>query len=187
MAQVLIQGNGTVSLGSVESEEDLKLRPGININPPSEDGTCDCCGRHISELKPFGKAGDPLVGDFDGAFLVKTWRRDGPYDNEAVAAMEEAESFYRNEGFKEPLDWMVRKYGKERGEDLHWKAQFWGSVGSSWECRDCIILNEDGYFAKLRERGFTNNPEDFIVIPQDELRSIEELREILQKGKPIDD
>ena len=33
---------------------------------------CECCGRR--NMKPFGKAGDPLVGDFDGALLVKTFR-----------------------------------------------------------------------------------------------------------------
>lgn len=44
----------------------------IWINPPPADNRCECCGsRHISELKPFGGPGDPLVGDFSGAFLVK--------------------------------------------------------------------------------------------------------------------
>ena len=36
--------------------------------------TCDCCTRHISELRPFGKAGDPLKGDFEGAYIVKVYR-----------------------------------------------------------------------------------------------------------------
>jgi len=43
----------------------------IWINPPPVDNRCECCGRNISELKPFGGPGDPLVGDFSGALLVK--------------------------------------------------------------------------------------------------------------------
>ena len=50
----------------------------ILINPPPEDGKCMICGRHVGELKAFGRAGDPLLGDFSGAKLVKTWREDYP-------------------------------------------------------------------------------------------------------------
>ena len=46
----------------------------ITINPPPKDRNCECCGRNNTEIKPFGKAGDPLVGDFDGALLVKNFR-----------------------------------------------------------------------------------------------------------------
>lgn len=38
----------------IKNEDDLKLKPGLNINPPREDGKCDCCERSIHELKPFG-------------------------------------------------------------------------------------------------------------------------------------
>ena len=44
------------------------------INPPPIDNCCECCGRHISELKPFGGPGDPLVGDFSAALLIKHFR-----------------------------------------------------------------------------------------------------------------
>ena len=67
MGENIIENDVAISLGSIYGEEDLKPRPGlINIYPPPQDGECDCCGKHISELKSFGKAGDPLVGDFDG-------------------------------------------------------------------------------------------------------------------------
>ena len=39
--------------GSISNEKDLKIKAGNNINPPPVDGTCYCCGRHISELKTF--------------------------------------------------------------------------------------------------------------------------------------
>jgi hypothetical protein len=80
MATTIFENNGIISLGSIATEKDLQLGNGFYINPPPQDGRCDCCGRHINELSPFGKAGDPLVGDFDGAYLVKRWRAEGPPD-----------------------------------------------------------------------------------------------------------
>jgi len=51
-----------------------KKKTVLHINPPPQDRRCECCGKHTSELKPFGKAGDPLVGDFDGKLIIKTFR-----------------------------------------------------------------------------------------------------------------
>lgn len=75
-------------------------QPTIQINTPPSNLCCERCGKHISKLKPFGKAGDPLVGDFDGARLVKTFRCEF------------------------------------RGTDCE-------QVGASWECRDCIIQDDE--------------------------------------------
>lgn len=58
----------------MKGEKKLK----ILINPPPSGRRCECCGKHISELKPFGGPGDPLVGDFRGALLVKTFRQEFP-------------------------------------------------------------------------------------------------------------
>ena len=151
MAEKLFEMTGFISLGSIESEEDLVLGPGMHINAPPETGRCQCCGRHISELKPFGKAGDPLVGDFDGALLVKIWRPMGPYDEEAEEAMNEAQKCYQKDGYEDSLDWMIDKYGKEKGERLNFTAQCHACTGSSWECRDCICLDDDQYFEKMRQ------------------------------------
>lgn len=51
-----------------------KKKPILHINPPPQDRKCECCGIHMSKLKPFGGAGDPLVGDFKGSLLIKTFR-----------------------------------------------------------------------------------------------------------------
>jgi hypothetical protein len=149
MTEMLFEQKELVILASVKSEEDLKPRPGINLNPPPVDGRCECCGRHISELKPFGKSGDPLVGDFDGDYLVRRWRPDGPYDEESEFAWEEAERCYKQEGFKHPWEWVERKYGKKRGQEMCFNVQLHGSIRKSWECRECAVLNEEEYFEKL--------------------------------------
>ena len=52
------------------------MKAGILINPPPRDRRCECCRKHIDELKPFGGKGDPLAGDFRGALLVKTFREE---------------------------------------------------------------------------------------------------------------
>jgi hypothetical protein len=67
--------NGIVALGAVSNKEGLKPSGHIRINPPPNDGKCEVCGRHMSQLDPFGGPGDPLVGDFSGELLVKRYRR----------------------------------------------------------------------------------------------------------------
>ena len=53
------------------TERNLPLPPGsYGELPPGVDVMCDICHRCDSELKPFGGAGDPLVGDFQGALVV---------------------------------------------------------------------------------------------------------------------
>ena len=140
------------SLGAVSKEEDLNWRPthGPSINPPPGDGRCEVCGRHMSELTPFGGPGDPLVGDFTGEILVKKWRPVGRYDEEAARAAEEAER--EVEESEDPLPWYISKYGKEKGEILYHTWEAYNLIGASWECRDCIVLDLDEYFEKLDQR-----------------------------------
>ena len=150
MAQILFEKNGVVSLGAVSKKEDLSQPYRISINPPPNDGRCMVCGRHMSELIPFGGPGDPLVGDFSGELLVKKFRPDGPYDAEAEEAWEKAQKVTNDED--DPLPWFIANYGEEKGKRLYWAGQLYGSIGKSWECRDCYVLDDDEYFEKLRQR-----------------------------------
>ena len=71
MKKQLIENEIVMSLENIEPEEGLEPRPDlVNTDPPPQEGKCDCCEKAVSELKPFGKAGDPLVGDFDGILLI---------------------------------------------------------------------------------------------------------------------
>jgi hypothetical protein len=97
------------------------------INPPPQDHRCEVCGRHISELKPFGGRGDPLVGDFTGAFLVKRFR------TVALRLTDEQMDDYR------------KKHGDKYAEAYD---QAMNTAEASWECRDCIVLSAEDYFKK---------------------------------------
>ena len=151
MAQYLFDHGHAYSLGSISTEEDLKGAPrrGVSINPPPKDGRCDCCKRHIRDLPPFGKAGDPLVGDFSGMKLVKVWRRDFPKDAEAEAIY--ARFFTDSDTEEEHQNaWarLVQQYGEAKANNIRGAVHAAGQIGSAWLCRECVVLDEAQYFAR---------------------------------------
>jgi hypothetical protein len=122
----------------------------ISINPPPSEDTCDCCGRPVRELKPFGGAGDPLRGDFSGDLLVKKKRPAGPRDE----AAERIYSEYFREGqtdtgraIAEKL--LILRSGQKQAARIIGTVHAAGCVGSSWECRSCAILDNAEYFDVL--------------------------------------
>jgi len=144
---------GVKFLIGVTEEKDLKLRPGININPPPSDGRCDCCGRYLSELKPFGKAGDPLVGDFNGVLLLKTFKPDFPPDEEAERILDEFfQGCHSEEDHRRARKKLIQTYGEEEAERMQLRVSASNQIGSFWLCRDCIILEDDEFYGTLFER-----------------------------------
>ena len=154
MTEILFEYGKSISLRAISKEEDLNQPGGILINPPPRDGRCEVCGRHISELSPFGGSGDPLIGDFSGELLVKRWRTEAPYDEAADRAWKE----FRKEGPEQddPFPWFFSKYGRETAIKFYWWEQLYGSLRPSWECRDCIVLDEDEYFEAIDKRSKEN-------------------------------
>ena len=115
------------------------MKQEIHINPPPQDRCCECCGKNIKDLKPFGKEGDPLVGNFEGALLVKTFRAMARHDEKLDKEVEKVK------------DWeKLFKENKKKAEDLSFYDQLVNTVSASWECRDCIVLGEE-YFKKRGE------------------------------------
>lgn len=96
---------------------------------------CYACGKDEEELEPFGGVGDPLVGDFNGRKLVKTYRAlyEGPNIEKYEVILDELNPNASN--IKELED----KFGLEEVEKAFNYDQAKNTVGSSWECRDCII------------------------------------------------
>ena len=140
------------NLGSISKEEDLKVRPGINLNPPPSDGRCDGCGRLLSQLKPFGKAGDPLVGDFDGALLVKKYRAFAPRTTFYETIWDE---FFRNcstaSDFQKAEEKLAQKYVGKNANNIIGYIEAASFVSASWECRDCIVLGGCEFAEKSRD------------------------------------
>jgi hypothetical protein len=155
MGVTFIDEDGTFSFASIDSERDLLPRVGVvNLNPPPKDGRCECCGRHMSELSPFGKVRHPIFGDLEGALLVKKWRKLQPSDARP-------QSVHGEMIVKGPTGTLLengKKYLIERSGDgmaeeirlYHFSGE--NRVGSSWECRDCIDLDEEEYLERLRQR-----------------------------------
>jgi hypothetical protein len=152
MAEIMIKTDRAISLGSIDGEEDLKPRKGIiNINPPPADGRCYCCGKHISELMTFGKAGDPLVGDFYGALLVKKFRTALPAPSIEISEIYERlfGSCETKADYERAESRLAREYGQKDADDIMILISGASQVDASWECRDCIVLDMDEYFEKL--------------------------------------
>ena len=112
----------------------------IAINPPPADKCCMHCGKHIDQLAPFGGAGDPLVGDFTGAKLVKTFRGMCPTMPEYEEIL--GRIFVSGEEDNHLAE-IEAEVGVERVEAAMLYDQVHNTVSASWECRDCIILDYD--------------------------------------------
>ena len=142
MAKVMFGINGIATLDSIDSEEDLKIR--CIINPPPSDGRCRCCGRHITELKPF---------DFDGALLVKRFRECMAPDKRLDATWGiytwncESEDDYRK-----AKERMIQELGEKEAKLIDTYVQASGTTTPSWECRDCYFLDSKTYHEKIYER-----------------------------------
>jgi hypothetical protein len=155
MGTTLINRDGKFSLASIDNEQDLLRRAGVvNLNPPPKDGRCECCGRHISELKPLGKARHPIFGDVGGALLIKRWRKLSPHD--ARPKIVHGEMFVKWPAgtiLENGMRYLIEQSGDGQAEEIrlyHFSGE--NKVGASWECRDCLDLDEEEYFERLRQR-----------------------------------
>ena len=112
------------------------------IDPPPANGRCQACGKHFSELLPYGGPGDPLRGDFGGAKLIRVFRADWkPSETEAEIEeiskrVRQAEPGLTEEEYKNAVDEIASG----------------GSVGAIWLCRDCVLLDEEQIDAVYKRR-----------------------------------
>jgi hypothetical protein len=151
MTKILSHENGMV----IWKEVDLELDPGIDFLVPRDDYEgvfrCDCCRRHINQLKPFGKAGDPLNEDLDGVLLVKTFRSyEQPMDEESKIIREylrtcSSKSEEDSAIAEKTREKLVKKYGEDGAEQVLMTYQLCFPPIKSWECRDCMCLSDKQY------------------------------------------
>lgn len=110
---------------------------------------CDCCGRHLDELRPFTE-GDPVTDYFNGKLLARRDRPDAPPTEEVNKIMDEFfGSCITYEDHQKAKEKLIQKYGEEEAENL-WTFAFFldGLFKPSWECKDCIVLDTHQYFEK---------------------------------------
>ena len=143
---------GVDQLNELKAKRKNKMTMGIN--PPPSNGCCECCGRNIKELKPFGKAGDPLVGDFNGAILVKTFRTMANPTGKDKERIDRLMDIYGLEAEgkvtpKEITELLKKEFPGKELESYNLLAQLSQTVSASWECRTCILLSDEEYSRKL--------------------------------------
>jgi len=114
---------------------------------------CHSCHRHFTNLRSFGGPGDPCVGDFSGAVLIKRWRPSAP-----ILSQDEKQDY-------------LTKYGQAAFDNLEDASQ---SIGSTWECRDCVILESDTKWAAM---AYSGEP----VFPWADLEECKKIREEIRK------
>lgn len=106
------------------------------------DGRCERCRRHFSELKPFGKSGDPLVGNVEGLFFVNINRTLVPYDPESDRLWAEYFDKCQTQDDKEEArKAFIQQFGEEELEQLEWYMYLSCQLERFWLCRDCVILD----------------------------------------------
>jgi hypothetical protein len=146
------------NLESNSKKEEFEGKGKINKKPPPPIyDRCDCCGRHISELTPFDKTDDPLVGDSDGELLMMTRRRLTAYDEEAEKAYNHVKKQMKKEAQENdcPSKWFKKIYGEELGGRYSITVEAYRQVDYGMECRDCVLLEGDDYFEQLEKTYLT--------------------------------
>ena len=133
---------------SVQNEDDLESKLIFYIDRPPWHIRCFCCLRHIDELDAFGGPGDPLVGDFTGAKLVRIYRSWCPHNEEFERILDEAKEKYLADGFANGDAWIVAKYGKEMALEIETYTEEVGYIRKNFECRDCIVLDDNEFYEK---------------------------------------
>ena len=141
----------TVTEGEKKMSKAIKQKE-INIDEQPDYRCCYCCGRHISELTPYGEPGDQAA--FAGASLVRNYRPFAPFDEVVEKKLKEA---YRccDNGHGNAEKWLIKKWGEKETERLFFIEAAYNQIETSYECRDCIILSTEEYYEKIHERFYS--------------------------------
>jgi hypothetical protein len=140
-----MQKNKVMDSVSAQKKSELEA---INNELRLAGARCNCCGKSADKLKSFGGPGDPLVGDFNGALLVKKKRPAYVLTEEENKLIEENQEIVACDE-KEAIKLPKEKYGEGVDEGLWFKGMAAISVGSSRECRDCAVLDNRKHIEKL--------------------------------------
>jgi hypothetical protein len=121
----------------------------INNDEQTDDNYCDCCGKRVSELKPFRFIKDEL--DSTEVYLSRNWRPLAPYNEEAEKALKEACEACGND-VDAKHNWLINKYGEEKTEWIYDYHSVYYNGDDTWECCECFYQNDHEYYEKSHER-----------------------------------
>ena len=152
MREIIIENDVATSLGTIDRGEDLEAKDVvINDNHPQLDTECMCCNRPARELRPFGKAGDPCLGDFEGALLVRRYRTFLPPPDIRMIKTYQwmMQSCDPASTFEEERTNLTQVFGEKDAERIIEAMDYGYETGPSYECRDCAVLERARYFERL--------------------------------------
>jgi hypothetical protein len=167
MLRKRIDHDGAMILKSISSEEDLKIKGRININPPPENGRCECCGKHIRELKPFVDTKHPIFGNIKGAILVKNFRITTDLDHGEEndwKYVKKLKGLRKKQSKTSPDDILMVKSKFTNGRWDIYNASFIESsfyLISSWECVDCLDLSNEKYLTQKYEKKYRKGEKNY--------------------------
>jgi hypothetical protein len=145
--------NGITKCGEgSNNEERYQLFPGFSPNPP-DDGRCMCCGKRLSELKPFSRIGQHSGMDIEGVLLVKKVRPTALATKEVDDILEGfCDDRLTAEDQEKAEERQIELLGKEVVDDLLVYYDSDSLLMDSWECLECIGLDDEAYRAMLASR-----------------------------------
>ena len=148
-------------------KEYCQVSPGFLNNPPA-DGRCNCCRKHLSELKPFSVRSQASKPGLAEVLLVKNVRPMGPLNEELDRILEKfVGDCLTAEDQEKAEERLIEVFGAVIAYDF---LEYYNSsilVLSGWECRECLDLDNDTFVHMrlsriLHDNGISVNRDEIV-------------------------
>jgi hypothetical protein len=129
-----------------------ELSPGFLNNLPA-DGRCNCCGKHLSELKPFSVMSEASKPGLEEVLLVKNVRPLAPLNKQLDRTLKEFFGDCLNAEDEEIAEErLIEVFGSKFADDLRSYYDASTLAISSWECLECLSLDNETFLAMCVSR-----------------------------------
>jgi len=133
-------------------KEDCPVSPGFLNNPPA-DGRCNCCGKHLGELKPFSVMSEASKPGLEEVLLVQNVRPLAPLHKGLERTLDEFFGDCLNAEDEEIAEErLIEVYGSKFAADLLSYYESSTLAISSWECLECLNLDNETFLAMCVSR-----------------------------------
>lgn len=152
MIRNLLKDEIRIRSANDEKGDDLNAKQeAIDIDPSPEEETCFCCGRPVSQLKPYDRKDLCLELRFKPVFLLSRYRPVAPKLGKKAQELydrlfgKHKASDNNNTG----NDALIEYYRREDIEELRSLKGYSEYYFEEWLCCECIELSNSEYFTKL--------------------------------------